>query len=183
LLQRKPNSLDFGKPFEQWKLPKGMRLLQRRLESECGPVRPGAGRCCRTVSEITMERKLPPRGCGSRPSRVHQDSAASEKLEMPTMHDECEKIAARCAKENVDYLGFLLQLCEQELLDREKRAADRRLKAARFPNYKTLEDFKFEAQPTINRLLIGELMRGIYIEKRESIIFIGHPGTGKPRPA
>jgi DNA replication protein DnaC len=100
-------------------------------------------------------------------------------LKMPTMHDECEKIAARCAKENVDHLGFLLQLCEQELLDREKRAADRRLKAARFPNYKTLEDFRFEAQPTINRVLIGELMRGAYLEKRESVIFIGHPGTGK----
>ena len=103
-------------------------------------------------------------------------------LKMPTMHDECEKIAARCAKENVDHLGFLLQLCEQELIDREKRAADRRLKAAKFPNHKTLEDFKFEAQPTINRVLVSELIRGEYIEKRESVILIGHPGTGKPRP-
>jgi DNA replication protein DnaC len=100
-------------------------------------------------------------------------------LKLPTMHAECEKIAARCAKENVDHLGFLLQLCEQELLDREKRAADRRLKAAKFPNYKTLEDFQFEAQPMINRILVSELMRGEYIEKRESIILIGHPGTGK----
>ncbi len=100
-------------------------------------------------------------------------------LKMPTMYDECEKIAARCAKENVDHLGFLLQLCEQELIDREKRAADRRLRAARFPNYKTLEDFKFEFQPTINRVLVSELMRGEYIEQRESVILIGHPGTGK----
>ena len=100
-------------------------------------------------------------------------------LKMPAMHDECEKIAARCAKENVDHLGFLLHLCEQELIGREKRAAERRLKAAKFPNYKTLEDFKFEAQPTINRVLVSELMRGEYIEKRESVILIGHPGTGK----
>ena len=99
------------------------------------------------------------------------------------MHDECEKIAARCAKENVDHLGFLLQLCEQELIDREKRAADRRLKAAKFPNYKTLEDFQFEAQPSINRVLVGELMRGDYIEQRESVILIGHPGTGKTHVA
>ena len=49
-------------------------------------------------------------------------------LKLPTMHEECEKIAARCAKENVDHLGFLLQLCEQELIDRERRAADRRLR-------------------------------------------------------
>jgi len=66
-------------------------------------------------------------------------------LKLPTMHDECEATAARCAKENVDHLGFLLQLTERELIDREKRAADRRLKAARFPNYKTLDDFQFEA--------------------------------------
>jgi len=100
-------------------------------------------------------------------------------LKMPRMHDECEKVAARCAKENIDHLGFLLQLSEQELIGREKRAAERRLKAAKFPNLKTLEDFKFEAQPTINRVLVSELMRGEYIEKRESIILIGHPGTGK----
>ena len=42
-------------------------------------------------------------------------------LRLPTMHDECEKLAARCAEENVDHLAFLLQLCELELLDREKR--------------------------------------------------------------
>ena len=44
-------------------------------------------------------------------------------LKLPTMTAECEKVAARCAKENVDHLGFLLQLCELELLDRERRAA------------------------------------------------------------
>jgi DNA replication protein DnaC len=100
-------------------------------------------------------------------------------LKLPTFHGECEKVAARCATENVDHLGFLLQLSELELITREKRAAERRLKAARFPNHKTLEDFKFEAQPSLNRVLIGELLRGEYIDKRESVIFVGNPGTGK----
>ena len=44
-------------------------------------------------------------------------------LKLPTMQRECEKTAARCATENVDHLAFLLQLCELELLDRERRAA------------------------------------------------------------
>ncbi len=100
-------------------------------------------------------------------------------LKMPAMHEECEKVAARCAKENVDHLGFLLQLAELELLQRERRAAERRLKAARFPNNKTLEDFDFEKQPSINRVLVGELMRGEYIDNREAVILIGNPGTGK----
>ena len=41
-------------------------------------------------------------------------------LKLPTMHSECEKVAARCARENVDHLGFLLQLCELERIDRDK---------------------------------------------------------------
>jgi hypothetical protein len=46
-------------------------------------------------------------------------------LKLPTMHTECEATAARCSRENVDHLGFLLQLCERELLEREGRAARR----------------------------------------------------------
>jgi hypothetical protein len=42
-------------------------------------------------------------------------------LKLPAMAAECEKVAARCARENGDHLGFLLQLCELELLDRERR--------------------------------------------------------------
>jgi hypothetical protein len=51
-------------------------------------------------------------------------------LKLPAILAECEKVAARCAQENVDHLGFLLQLCELELRERERRAAARRLKAA-----------------------------------------------------
>ncbi len=64
-------------------------------------------------------------------------------LRLPTMHDECEKLGARCAQEYVDHGAFLLLLCELELVDREKRSAQRRLRFARFPNHKTLDDFKF----------------------------------------
>jgi len=100
-------------------------------------------------------------------------------LKMPTMNSECEKIAARCAQENVDHLGFLLQLCELELLDRERRAADRRLKDAKFPTYKTLENFDFAAQPSVNKPLVTELLRCAYIEARENVLLVGNTGTGK----
>ncbi len=100
-------------------------------------------------------------------------------LKLPTMNSECEKIAGRCAAENVDHLGFLLQLCEVELLERERRAADRRLKAAKFPTYKTLDNFDFTAQPSVNRPLITELARCAYIDNRENILLVGNAGTGK----
>ena len=100
-------------------------------------------------------------------------------LKLPAMHEECEKVASQCAKDNADHLAFLLRLCELELIGRDKRATDRRLKAAKFPNHKTLEDFQFQAQPSINRVLVSELMRCEYIDKRESVILLGNPGTGK----
>ena len=71
------------------------------------------------------------------------------------------------------------QLTELELLDREKRAAERRLKAARFPTMKTLETFDFTARPSVNKVLVAELARCEYIDKRENILLVGNPGTGK----
>lgn len=100
-------------------------------------------------------------------------------LRLPTVLAECKKVAARCDKENVDHLGFLLKVCELELLEREKRSSARRLKAAHFPNLKSLEDFDFKAQPSLNKVLIAELLRGEYLERRESVILVGQPGTGK----
>jgi DNA replication protein DnaC len=100
-------------------------------------------------------------------------------LKLPTMHAECEAMAQRCAGDNVDHLGFLVQLCERELLDRERRAAERRLKAARFPAVKTLEDFDFLAQPSVNKPLVLELLRCHYLERRENVLLVGNPGTGK----
>ena len=100
-------------------------------------------------------------------------------LRLPTILAECEKVAQRCATDNVDHLGFLLQLPELALPDRERRAAERRLKAARFPTLKTLEDFDFAAQPSLNKVLVAELLRCEFIDRRESVIVIGNPGAGK----
>lgn len=100
-------------------------------------------------------------------------------LKLPTILSESERIASRCSQENVDHLGFLLQLCELELLERERRSAERRLKAARFAALKTLDGFDFTQRPSINKALIAELMRGAYIDARENVILAGNPGTGK----
>jgi DNA replication protein DnaC len=104
-------------------------------------------------------------------------------LKLPTMLAECEKVAQRCATGNADHLAYLQQLTELELLDRERRAAERRLKAARLPTVKTLEDFDFAAQPSLNKVLVAELMRCAFIDRRESVILLGNPGTGKSHVA
>lgn len=102
-----------------------------------------------------------------------------KQLKLPTMLAECEKVAARSGKENLDHLAFLLQLCELELIDRERRAADRRLKAARFPSHKTLDTFDFKSRPSVNKPLVLELAKGEYLQRRENLLFVGPSGTGK----
>jgi DNA replication protein DnaC len=98
---------------------------------------------------------------------------------LPTVKAEGEQRARQCASENIDYLGFLLRLGEREVADRARRACPRRLKAARFPQLKSLDDFDFTAPPSLNRALILELARCEFIDRRESVILLGGPGTGK----
>jgi len=100
-------------------------------------------------------------------------------LKLPTMHAECEKIAARAAGDNADHLAFLLQLCELELIERERKSAERRLKAARFPAHKLLDEFDFAARPSINKPQMLELVKGEYLDRRENVLFVGPSGTGK----
>jgi DNA replication protein DnaC len=102
-----------------------------------------------------------------------------KQLKLPTMHAECEKTAARAAQENLDHLAYLLALCELELVDRERRAAERRLKAARFPATKTLDEFDFDAQPAVNKPLALELAKGDWLDQRENLLLVGPSGTGK----
>jgi DNA replication protein DnaC len=102
-----------------------------------------------------------------------------KQLKLPTMLREYQAMAATCAKAGEDHVIFLMQLAERELLDREQRATERRIKAARFPILKTLDTFDFKAQLSINRPLVQELMRGEYIDTQENILLMGNPGTGK----
>ena len=78
---------------------------------------------------------------------------------------------------------YLLRLVERELIDREKRAAQRRIKDARFPLIKTLDTFDFKAQPSINQSLVRELMTGEYVDRHENVILVGNSGTGKTHVA
>ncbi|MDQ7020081.1 MAG: IS21-like element helper ATPase IstB [Robiginitomaculum sp.] len=102
-----------------------------------------------------------------------------KQLRLPTILREYQATAQTCAKDNKDHIAFLLQLVERETFEREQRAAERRIKSARFPVIKTLDTFDFKAQPGINKTLVRDLMRGEYLEQHENILFLGNPGTGK----
>jgi DNA replication protein DnaC len=101
-------------------------------------------------------------------------------LKLPTFLRDYKATAAVCAQERADYPAFLLRLAERELIDRERRAAERRIRDARFPVIKTLESFDFAAQASINQALVRELVaHGEYLVRKENVLFVGNPGTGK----
>ena len=102
-----------------------------------------------------------------------------KQLKLPTMLREYAQVAAACTQDRCDYPAYLLRLAERELIDREKRAAERRIKAARFPVIKTLDTFDFKVQPSINQQLMRELTTGQYIDRHENVLLVGNSGTGK----
>jgi DNA replication protein DnaC len=100
-------------------------------------------------------------------------------LRLPTFLREYDKVAQQCADEAVEYPRYLFRLTELELLDRERRATERRIKQARFSVVKSLDSFDFLALPSLNKLLVLELARGEFIERRECVLALGNSGTGK----
>ncbi len=101
------------------------------------------------------------------------------KLKLPTFQSEYAKLARQCATEGKDHVQYLLRLCELELIERERRMIERRIKAARFPATKSLDSFDFKAIPSLNKALTMELARCEFVDRRENVIALGPSGTGK----
>jgi DNA replication protein DnaC len=80
---------------------------------------------------------------------------------LPTFLREYDKLARQCAAEGLDHIRFLLRLAELELIDRERRMVERRIKEARFQAVKSLDSFDFAAIPSLNKTLVLELARSV----------------------
>jgi DNA replication protein DnaC len=100
-------------------------------------------------------------------------------LKLPTFLREYAKLARQCAAEGLDHVQFLARLVELELIDRERRMIERRIKAAKFPATKSLDSFDFIAIPGLNKMQVLELARCEWIERRDNVIALGPSGTGK----
>ena len=104
-------------------------------------------------------------------------------LRLPTVLREYGKLAKQAAAEGLDHVRYLARLVELELIDRERRMVDRRIKAAKFPAVKSLDSFDFAAIPKLNKMQVLELARCEWIERRENVIALGPSGTGKTHVA
>jgi len=104
-------------------------------------------------------------------------------LKLPTFLRDYNKVARQCAAEGLDHVRFLARLVELEMIDRERRMIERRIRAARFPAIKSLDSFDFKAIPSLNKMRVLELARCEWIERRENVIALGPSGTGKTHVA
>ena len=100
-------------------------------------------------------------------------------LRLPTVLREYSTLATQAAAEGLDHGQFLARLIELEMIDRERRMIERRIKAAKFPAVKSLDSFDFKAIPALNKMQVLELARCEWIERRENVIALGPSGTGK----
>ena len=75
-----------------------------------------------------------------------------------------DRVASRCAAEGIDHLDYLLRLSELDLIDRNHRMVDCRIKEARFPTVKSLDTLDILAIPSLNKALVPELAWCEYVE-------------------
>ena len=81
--------------------------------------------------------------------------------------------------EEPSYLDFLAYLVQQEIAGREATQKQRRLKAAHFPVWRTLDEFDFSFQVSVSQQTVRDLATLEFIENRENLILLGPPGVGK----
>lgn len=97
-------------------------------------------------------------------------SAMSERLNVRVQEATANELS---------YMEFLTNLIDDELTTRKDRLLNKRLRQARFPYMKTISDFNFDFNPSINRQQIKHLASAAFVAAHENILMIGPPGVGK----
>lgn len=100
-------------------------------------------------------------------------------LQLAFIREHFETLAKQAAKDQWAPSDYLAKLIDGEVQRRQDRALQRRIKAARFPVVKTLDDFQWNWPKAINRMQIQQLFRLAFLEQRANVIFVGGVGLGK----
>jgi DNA replication protein DnaC len=100
-------------------------------------------------------------------------------LKAPSLLSSVDRIAKRARDESWPYEEFLAACLEREVASRQTHGGEARVKAARFPQIKTLEDFDFSYQRSVRKEVVSHLGALDFVEAKDNVIFLGPPGTGK----
>jgi DNA replication protein DnaC len=114
------------------------------------------------------------------PKKIQPDLQEHLKiLGLPFMHDNFEILSAQAAKEGWSHVDYLETLAHGEAALRRDRSIERRIRMARFPVIKTLEQFRWSWPTAINRATVQNLFRLKFLEEKTNVIFLGGVGLGK----
>jgi DNA replication protein DnaC len=100
-------------------------------------------------------------------------------LKAPSLAQAVERLAERARADAWTHEEFLAACLEREVAARQSNGGELRIRAARFPARKTLEEFDFDHQRTLKRDVIAHLGALDFIDGKENVVFLGPPGTGK----
>lgn len=102
-----------------------------------------------------------------------------ERLKMEHLAAQLDGVCEQAAKRDLDYKAFLGAALEAEWKGRYQKGVENRLRLARFPWIKTLEQFDFAFQPSIDRKVVRELSGLAFVERAHNVVLLGPPGVGK----
>jgi len=100
-------------------------------------------------------------------------------LRLPAFTRYYREFAGRAEKEKIDHIGYLYELCQIEVREKQERRTERLISESKLPIGKTLDNYDFSRQPNLSRSLMNELGEGSLLDRCENILFFGRPGTGK----
>jgi DNA replication protein DnaC len=112
----------------------------------------------------------------SKPHELHQ---ILKYLNLPYMSNNYQELAQQASKKQWSHLDYLDNLAQGEAAFKNDRSTQRRVRLARLPNIKTLDQFDWSWPKKINRLQIQNVFRLNFIEDKSNVIFIGGVGVGK----
>jgi DNA replication protein DnaC len=102
-----------------------------------------------------------------------------EYLKLPFVQNHHGELAQQAAQHQWDHVEYLRRIMEGEYTERRQRVIERRIKAARFPVIKTLEQFRWDWPKKINRMAVQDLFRLECLKEKSNIVFLGNVGLGK----
>ena len=102
-----------------------------------------------------------------------------DKLRMEHLENQLDAVCEQAASAQMDYKAFLAQALQTEYQGRFQRGIEARLRLARFPWIKTLDQFDFDFQPSLDRKQVRELTGMSFVERSHNVILLGPPGVGK----
>ena len=100
-------------------------------------------------------------------------------MKAPRIATCAEPMAKRAEEEGWDHQAYLAAVLAEEVAARETHGGQHRIKAARFPQTKTLDDFDFSFQRSVKQQTVAHLAQLDFLHEAKNVVFLGPPGTGK----